>query len=359
MCFLIGATGPGVTKTGEAIIGGVSDDPYNFRTFVRSSSPKGAAYCHIGTEMCYVEQNLGIPPPFKIEKGQPSRGINEAGLAFTCALAIEEVPKEDKKVLKGQSLANLSHRLMNSCSSVDEAIDVLLSAESVAPPSTVLLADANGDIAQVEVGSFGCRLYKKYSKNNPGVIVAVNCYQSAELCCHNLAEAKLDNPSNNNGKRLKRGWEIVNRFRGNITVQVIASILSDHQNADKDCSKNPVIPYWGYSICNHGTRSISHSLNDATLPAWGTVSSEIMKPGTREFHYCYGWPCGQKPQYEDQTYQGDSWGKFLAFSFQKNHMFSESKEYEDSGSKEIEAESVKITTVFGKVTKEGKNYLRI
>ena len=49
-CFLIGATGPGITTTGEALIGSVSDDPYDVRTFVRAVKPAGGLP-HTGTEL--------------------------------------------------------------------------------------------------------------------------------------------------------------------------------------------------------------------------------------------------------------------------------------------------------------------
>jgi hypothetical protein len=35
----MGVTGPGVTANGEALIGSVSDDPYDVRTFVRQVKP--------------------------------------------------------------------------------------------------------------------------------------------------------------------------------------------------------------------------------------------------------------------------------------------------------------------------------
>ncbi len=35
-CFLIGVTGPGFSANGDALIGSVSDDPYDVRTFLRA-----------------------------------------------------------------------------------------------------------------------------------------------------------------------------------------------------------------------------------------------------------------------------------------------------------------------------------
>ena len=49
-CFLMGVTGPGVSVNGEALIGSVSDDPYDVRTFLRQVRPAGSQ-AHIGTEL--------------------------------------------------------------------------------------------------------------------------------------------------------------------------------------------------------------------------------------------------------------------------------------------------------------------
>ena len=112
MCFLMGATGFGVTSTGEALIGGVSDDPYLFRTFVRVVQNQNTL-AHIGTELRYVDDSPACHnhlPPFEVEVGQPSRGVNAAGLAFTCALVIEHVPQNN--VVSSTRFAALSHRMI-------------------------------------------------------------------------------------------------------------------------------------------------------------------------------------------------------------------------------------------------------
>lgn len=49
-CFLMGVTGRGVSANGEALIGSVSDDPYDVRTFLRQVKPAGWQ-AHIGTEL--------------------------------------------------------------------------------------------------------------------------------------------------------------------------------------------------------------------------------------------------------------------------------------------------------------------
>jgi hypothetical protein len=336
MCFLLGATGSGVTSTGEALIGGVSDDPYLFRTFVRVvQMPKNTkCFAHLGTELRYVDGGEK-PPPFDVEVGQPSRGVNAAGLSFTCALVMD-VPQSAPSTV---SFAELSHRMMNKCSVVKEAIHLFQAAGAISPAFSVLLADASGDLAHVEVGSYGCFVLQRYSRKEPGIVIAVNCYQCPNLIPYNQPEAQLMEERNNNGVRLSRGWELAKRHRGNIDVDVIRMILSDHQNRGLDCGNNSLIKWWGYSICNHGTNKAEYN---ETEPSWGTVSAEIMQPSHCALYYCYGWPCGEQPAFKDQVYQNGSWGCFLPFTVTPKMLISEKQAV------------IECTTIDGIITNAGK-----
>ena len=346
MCFLFGATGVGVTVTGEALIGGVSDDPYLFRTFVRAVRASDGMG-HIGTELRYVD-STGDPPPFEVEPGQPTRGINSAGLAFTAALAVERDIDGSIDVLATPlTFAGLSRQMMSSCQDVEEALKLLLEAGAVTPAFSVLLADAQQNLAQVEVGPFGVAVLQRYSRENPGMLVAVNCHQCPELLAFNLPVAEMSYQGNNNGRRWHRGWELASKYRGSIDVDVMTAILSDHINIEEDCSTNPVIPWWGHSICNHGTCSAESY--DSSKPCWGTVSAEILQPSARLLHYAYGWPCGHKPTFADQVYQEGSWGCFKAFHVPRPHGPHESRQVQD--------EVVQCTTVEGAVTEEGRLFM--
>lgn len=184
----------------------------------------------------------------------------------------------------------LSKRMMEDCSSVAEALDVLRSVEAVSQAFFILLADALGDLAHVELGSHGFELHESFSRLNPGVVMAVNCYQS-RLKSFNDPKAALSVCENNNGCRLWRGKQLAALFKGQIDVQVMRRILSDHENRDKSCSENPLIKWWGYSIChspnielfrcrgNHGTRQ--QDAYQAAEPCWGTVSAEVLQPSQR------------------------------------------------------------------------------
>lgn len=310
-CFLIGVTGEGYTASGEALLGSVSDNPYDVRTFVRSHHPKDRL-AHVGTELVATQ-----PPSFEergyfCQEGETSRGVNTAGLAFTSALLFEDQtqPKHPSPV----SFALLSKQLMEECHSVSEALDLLTKAKAVSPPFSLLLADRHGDLAHVEAGSFGVEVLHHFSKARPGAVFAVNCYQSKT--CFNDPAASTDNSENNNGWRLGRGQQLCKQWQGKIDVNTMTQILSDHANRERDPLTNPLLEAWGFSICNHGTRK-SEDARRQPLP-WGTVSGEVLQPATKTLYYCYGWPCGEKPQFGDQFHQEDSWGAFYPFRIDKD-----------------------------------------
>jgi len=301
MCFLIG----GYDKEGRPLLGSVSDDPYDIRTFVRTVRPEGAL-AHIGTELISTTEHNLAERGYFANPGETTRGLNESGLAFTCAMIIE---REEQK--KATSFATLTSQMMNQCKSVDEAIALFEAEEAIYPCFTLLLADAKGDLAQVEVGSKGTVVYERFSRAHRGTLFAVNCYLSAsrlDLCApHTL----LTRRENNNSWRRERGADMASGWEFELSVERVAQILSDHQNSEIDPTTNPVLDGWGFSICNHGTRhSDDYPIED--LP-WGTVSAEIIDPCRSTFHYAYGWPCGSPVQYGDQLYQENSWGEFRPF----------------------------------------------
>ncbi|CAK9038661.1 Hypothetical protein SCF082_LOCUS22710 [Durusdinium trenchii] len=317
MCFLIGATGPGVTKTGEALIGSTSDDPYLFRTFVHAALPSGDCLGHVGTELVYATDRSDLEPPFQVEPGEVGRGVNSAGLAFAIALAVER-PKARTGVPEGRHepvrFCDVSRRMMNECHTVDDALNLLQHIPAITPAFSVMLADAEGHLAQVEVGAYGTAVHERYSKENPGVAIAVNCYQSKELNGFNLPEAELHATQNNNGCRSSRGWDLVQEQMKQgklLDVSTFRDILSDHEHRDRDPAENPLLKWWGYSICNHGTRK--QDAYEADAAPWGTVSAEVLEPAKKLLHYNYGWACGEGAEFQDQLFQSHSWSHFASF----------------------------------------------
>jgi len=308
-CFLIGVTGKSYTKDGNPLLGSVSDDPYDVRTFVRSKHPK-KGLAHVGTELVAIRPPSFEERGFFCRVGETSRGVNAAGLAFTSALLFEGEKQE--KNPDPASFSELTKELMETCKTVDEGIDLFHQAGASNPPFSVLLADRSAVIAHIEAGGFGIEVLHRFDKDHPGAIFAVNCYQSEHSRKFNDPKAGLDNSANNNGVRLERGRELCERMKGGIGVDELAKILSDHANRERDPAANPLLEAWGFSICNHGTREKGDA-ETQPLP-WGTVSAEILQPAENTLHYCFGWPCGESPQYGDQLLQEKSWGKFHPFT---------------------------------------------
>lgn len=333
-CFLLGLTGKGYTVDEKALLGSVSDDPYDVRTFLRViHNPTGLD--HIGTELISTTEHTLSERGYFAKLGETTRGVNAAGLAFTCAMIIEDPEITPPKDLVAYS--DITGKLMRTCQSVDDALELFKSFGAATPAYTVLLSDSKGDLAQLEIGGFGIDVIHHYSQRDPGYVLSVNCYQSNSLSEYNAPIALLTNEKNNNAARLNRGRVLVEQTKGSFTVQVLARVLSDHANKDRNPMDNPILEAWGYSICNHGTRSQMEYPYE-NLP-WGTVSSEILEPAYRRFWYCYGWPCGEKPEYGDQIFQDGAWGKYLPFKI--------------SVDGKDEQGSLILTSVDGTITAEG------
>ena len=250
-CFLMGVTGPGISANGEALIGSVSDDPYDVRTFLRQVKPAGSQ-AHMGTELVSTTEHTLVERGYFVDPGETTRGINESGLAFTCAMVFEKEGAGAKA--HPTSFSDLSRRMMTRCRTVNDAIDLFQSAGASTPPFSVLLADAMGDLAHVEAGAFGVSVNHHYSKQNPGMVFAVNCYLSEKLIHFNAPDSFIQNTLNNNLARRERGKQLAQALKGKLDVGSLARILSDHANRERDPMDNPLLPAWGYSICNHGTR---------------------------------------------------------------------------------------------------------
>jgi Acyl-coenzyme A:6-aminopenicillanic acid acyl-transferase len=149
-CFLIGVTGPGITAQGDALLGSVSDDPYDVRTFLRTVAPADAL-AHIGTELVSTSEHTLTQRGYFARPGETTRGINASGLAFTCAMVIEA--ETVKAAREATPYADLTERMMRRCRTVDEAIDLFEAARAIKPAYSVLLADADGRLAHLEVGT--------------------------------------------------------------------------------------------------------------------------------------------------------------------------------------------------------------
>jgi hypothetical protein len=306
MCTNIGATGDAVTPAGRAYIGSVSDDPYDIRTKVVVRRPADR-HAFVGTHLQPLVAAASAQAYSDSVSGAPTRGLNDAGLAFTWTLAVER--KDNPDPAGAMKPHDVWAEVITRCATVDPALE-LLDQLPRGFAGAGMLADRDGRLALVEIGRKRINVTERLSARAGGTAVNVNCWvgmQAAEgdpLCA-------LDNPAVPNQSRYHRANELLRGLGGPIDLSTMARLLSDHAHKDRSAGENPWIPGHGYSICNHG--SLHGAGFDPARPAWGTVSAEIVDPSAGVFWYTYGWPCGEAPEHGDQLLQERAWGTFLGF----------------------------------------------
>ena len=309
MCTNIGATGHAAGPAGGTYIGGVSDDPYDIRTTVLVRRPAGG-YAYVGTHLAPLESSASVEDYSDSVSGAPTRGLNEAGLGFTWTLALER--PENRAPPGALKPHDLWHAVMTRCATVDEALDLVgeLPRDFA---GAGMLADRSGTLALVEIGRKRVEVTDRLRPDDDppgGTAVNVNCWVSMQEE-EGAALNSLDNPRVPNRSRYLRAKELLGRAHGSVDLHAMTRLLGDHAHRDRFAGDNPWIPGHGYSICNHGSLHGDHF--DATTPAWGSVSAEIIDPVNGIFWYAYGWPCGSAPEYGDQMLQERSWGHFVGF----------------------------------------------
>lgn len=306
MCTNIGATGRAVAALRKVFIGGVSDDPYDIRTKVIVHQPADG-YAFIGTHLAPLASSASDQAYSDSVSGAPTRGLNEAGLAFTWTLALEKPENRDPE--GAMKPHDVWAAVMTQCADVDAAI-ALLQRLPRGFAGVGMLADRSGALTVIEIGRKRVHVSERLAGDPGGTAVNVNCWiqmqaeEGAPIC-------SLDNDRVPNRSRYLRAKELLAQTEGDIDLETMAALLCDHAHKDRFAGENPWIPGHGYSICNHGSLNGDHF--DAAKPAWGSVSAEIIDPVDGVFWYAYGWPCGLAPDHGDQMLQDRSWGHFVGF----------------------------------------------
>lgn len=305
MCTTIGATGKGVAG-GGALVGSVSDDPYDIRTRVVVRRPQHG-HAFIGTDLAPLESETSAAEYSASISGLPTRAVNDQGLAFTWALAFERrenAPSEG--ALKAQSLWT---EVMTRCATVAEAVD-LIERLPRDIGAAALLADAAGNLVRIEIGRRRVAVTDRLTPARGGFTVTVNCWtvlqaEDGEPGC------SIEVASVPNRTRLSRAEALLRAADGAIDLAALRRVLTDHVHRDRFAGDNTMLRGHGFSICNHG--SLHKPVFDKSDPAWGSVSAEIIDPTARVLWYAYGWPCGERPEHGDQLLQDRSWGCFIGF----------------------------------------------
>jgi hypothetical protein len=203
-------------------------------------------------------------------------GLNEKGLAigYNYGRSWKENPLDFR--LKGVPGTFIVQEVLETCATTQEAIDFITKFQSRANGCHYGLVDSSNDTCVIETTS------TRHAIRQPkdGILAHTNHYQTEELKDANLPDYvrfKMDNmdinPIESPIRRYQREIELLKKLNGQIGIDTIKKILSDHDNREPD----------DFTVCTHG-------------PAAGTLGSIIIVPAKKEFWVTDKHPC--KSEYE-------------------------------------------------------------
>jgi isopenicillin-N N-acyltransferase-like protein len=206
-------------------------------------------------------------------------GLNEKGLAigYNFGRSWKKEPLDFR--LKGVPATFIIQEALETCATTQQAIDFITNFSDRTNGFHCGLMDISGDTCVIETTStrFAVRRPKE------GILAHTNHYQTEELKDANLPDYvrfKMDDmdisPIESPIRRYKREIELLQKYKGQITMETIKEILSDHDNREPD----------DFTVCTHG-------------PAAGTLGSIIILPCKREFWVTNTHPC--ESEYEKFT----------------------------------------------------------
>ena len=201
-------------------------------------------------------------------------GINEKGLTigYNYGRSWKKEPLDFR--LKGVPGSFLVQEVLETCATSQEAIDFITEFPGRANGGHYGLMDASGDTCVIETTS------TRHAIRRPekGILAHTNHYQTEELIDANLPDYvrfKIDDmdisPIESPIRRYKREIELLTEKKGQITMDTIKKILSDHDNREPD----------DFTVCTHG-------------PSAGTLGSIIVFPTKKEFWVTDNYPCNSE-----------------------------------------------------------------
>ena len=201
-------------------------------------------------------------------------GMNEKGLAigYNYGRSWKKEPLDFR--LKGVPGTFIVQEVLETCATTQEAVDFITKFTERANGCHFGLMDTSGDTCVIETTS------TRHAIREPedGILAHTNHYQTEELKDANLPEYvrfKMDDmdisPIESPIRRYQREIELLEKNKGQITMNTIKSILSDHDNREPD----------DFTVCTHG-------------PSAGTLGSIIVLPTKREFWVTDNHPCSSE-----------------------------------------------------------------
>ena len=291
-CTLMGVTG-GASEDGNAYIASTSDNPY-------IQGPRKPVYVTIpkdGYKFVHTPCIIQDPPGHFFDVGS-DRGMNEKGFSWTRAWVVPNEPEASNKM----SAVDWFLKMGSTVATVDEAIKFVQdNPKGIGDQGNYIFADAEGNMATVEVGYQTVNVVKKWSKADKGIAARANRWTSDKMKPLDIGDTADPHDHQyfvSTSFRQPRAMELLNGESGKIDVSMLKKILGDNVNRDKTKLGDT-----GFSISNHGETG-------------GTVSAEVFDPAHRTFWYTYGWPDGDAKS-SNPSFDGaneNTWGAWLPLS---------------------------------------------
>ncbi|WP_404406399.1 carcinine hydrolase/isopenicillin-N N-acyltransferase family protein [Jeotgalibacillus malaysiensis] len=244
-------------------LGSNSDNPWDTRTKICVNDEY--KYKFIGTKLKCPNDDL----PWA---NMMTRGVNEAGIAFTFAFVQRDlsIPLKD-----GIGFKEFGKTILGQFSSLSE-IEYFLKNQDVNISGNFIFADDKGSLLFGEILPYESKLTWKSSET--------------VLRTNHFLELQTPNSQELHPSSTQRYQSMVTAMKKHTqsdnTSIYLRHLLQNHESAELDQE-------FGSSNCSHGQNS-------------GTISSEIIDPENRTIWYCYGSPC-------HDTEKVQSWDTYIPF----------------------------------------------
>lgn len=290
-CTLMGVSGK-ASEDGNAYIASTSDNPY-------IQGPRKPVYVTIpksGYKFVHTPCIIQDPPGHFFDVGS-DRGMNEKGFSWTRAWVVPNEPEAPNKM----SAVDWFLKMGSTVATVDEAIKFVQdNPKGIGDQGNYIFADAEGNMATVEVGYQTVNVVKKWSKGEDGIAARANRWTSDKMKPLDIGDTADPHDHEyfvSTSFRVPRALELLHGGAGKIDVAMLKKFLADDVNRDKKTLGDT-----GFSISNHGETG-------------GTVSAEVFDPAHRTFWYTYGWSDGDAKS-SNPSFDGaneNTWGAWLPF----------------------------------------------
>ncbi len=290
-CTLMGATGS-ATADGNAYLASTSDNPY-------IEGPRNQVYLTIpkhGYKFAHTTLQIQDPPGHYFDVGS-DRGMNEKGFAWTRAWVVPKEPEAPNKM----NPVDWFLQMGSTVATVDEAIKfVQENPKGIGDQGNYIFADAQGNMAVVEVSYQTVNVVTRYTKADKGIAARANLWTSDKMKpfdISNTADTHDHEYAVSTSYRVPRAMELLKGSEGKIGVAMLKKFLGDDDNRNK-----PPMGDTGFSISNHGATG-------------GTVAAEVYDPALRTLWFTYGWPDGDAKT-ANASFVGankNTWGAWIRF----------------------------------------------